>query len=75
MHKTTQTVFRAEDAKYLLGNPGLQERLGGGCAALPAFLGAHCHGSIGELQKMGLPRSVCANDDVETFGELSDRPL
>ena len=55
MHKAAQALFRAEDASDLFSNPSLQEGLGGGLAVLPAFLGAHGHGSIGELQKMLLP--------------------
>ncbi len=33
------------------------------------FLGAHCNDRIGEFQKMGLPRSICADDDIKTWGE------
>ena len=39
------------------------------------FLGAHCHDPIGELQKMGLPRSVCADDDIKTWDEGEIRPF
>ena len=40
-----------------------------------AFLGAHCHDRIGEFQKMGLPHSVCPDDNIETWGEGETCPF
>ncbi|MCY4460670.1 MAG: hypothetical protein OXC26_09805 [Albidovulum sp.] len=69
-YKTAQTVFRTENSGDLIGNPGPQYRLGRRRVALPAFLGAHCHDSIGKLQEMRFARSICAYDYIETFGEF-----
>ena len=62
-------IFQGFRLKGLYVDAVLQEHLGGGHAAFPAFLGIHRHDRIGEFQKMGLPRSVCPDDDIKTWGE------
>ena len=69
VYEATETL-RAEHVDELLGEPCLQHGLGGPPVALPAFLGAHRHCSVGQLEQVRLAHPVFADNDVELLGEL-----
>ena len=66
----TAQALRAKHADELLGEPSPQQGLGGlPPVRPPAFLCAHRHDGVGELEQVGLAQPVLADDDVEAPGE------